>query len=131
MEILSESEYTAALKRIDALMDSPLESPEGDELGVLVALVEAYEARHYPIDTATPIEAIRFRLDQLGLGGSAEKVLEAAIALFEGDADAARHWLEQPALGLGERRPVDVMNTAAGREALYLLIQRLRHGSLP
>jgi len=42
-------------------------SAEGDRFEVMTTLVEAYEARHFPIDAPDPIEAIRFRMDQAGL----------------------------------------------------------------
>jgi len=65
--IKSESDYDAVLARIDALFDADIDTPEGDELDILVTLVESYEARHYPIDPPDPIEAIKFRMDQMGL----------------------------------------------------------------
>ena len=42
-------------------------TPEGDRLDVLATLIDAYEARHHPIDPPDPIEAIRFRMEQQGL----------------------------------------------------------------
>ena len=45
----TEQEYEAALKRVDELMDAELGTLEGEELDVLVDLVEAYESRHVPI----------------------------------------------------------------------------------
>jgi len=65
--IRTEDDYDAALKRIDQLMNAELETPEGDELDILVTLVEAYEAKHYPIPACDPIEAIKFRMEQMGL----------------------------------------------------------------
>ena len=65
--VKTEADYDMALARIDELMDARLDSPEGDELDVLVTLVEKYEAQHYPIDAPNPIEAIRFRMDQYDL----------------------------------------------------------------
>ncbi len=47
--IKTEEDYDAALAEIDRLMGSPLDSPEGDKLEVLVTLVEAYEAVRWPI----------------------------------------------------------------------------------
>lgn len=47
--IKTEADYEAALQKIDQLMDAELGTPEGDQLDVLVILVEAYEARHYSI----------------------------------------------------------------------------------
>ena len=65
--IRTEDDYDVALKRIDQLMNAELETPEGDELDILVTLVEAYEAKHYPIPACDPIEAIKFRMEQMGL----------------------------------------------------------------
>jgi HTH-type transcriptional regulator/antitoxin HigA len=64
--IRSEADYDEALRRVEALWGSTSETPEGDELDVLVSLIEAYEREHYPIDLPTPIEAIKFRLEQQG-----------------------------------------------------------------
>ena len=61
------ADYERALVRVDALMDAAPDSKEGDELDVLVTLIEKYEAIHYPIDAPNPIEAIRFRMDQYDL----------------------------------------------------------------
>lgn len=55
------------MARIDQLWDAEPNTPEGDELEVLVTLVEAFEAVHYPIDAPDPIAAICFRMEQLGL----------------------------------------------------------------
>jgi HTH-type transcriptional regulator / antitoxin HigA len=64
--IRSETDYDAALHRVEALWGSPSATTEGDELDVLVPLIEAYEREHYPIDLPTPIDAIKFRLEQQG-----------------------------------------------------------------
>ena len=65
--IRTEADHKAALARIDALMDAQAGSPEIDELSVLADLVESYEARRFPIELPTPVEAIRFRMEQAGL----------------------------------------------------------------
>ena len=62
-----EADYEAALARVDDLMDAELDTPQGDELDILVTLIEKYEAQHHPVDAPNPIEAIRFRMDQIGL----------------------------------------------------------------
>jgi len=62
--IQSLAEYEAALARISALMDAESETAEAEELNVLALLVEAYEAKHWPIDPPTPEEAARFRREQ-------------------------------------------------------------------
>jgi HTH-type transcriptional regulator / antitoxin HigA len=64
--IRTEQDYVIALRRIEALWGAATASPEGDELDVLVTLVEAYEREHYPVDLPDPIEAIKFRLEQTG-----------------------------------------------------------------
>jgi len=64
--IRNESDYEAALRRIEDLWGVPPESSEGDELDVLATLTEAYERERYPIDMPDPIEAIKFRLEQTG-----------------------------------------------------------------
>ena len=65
--IKCKADYDAALAHVDELMDAELDTPQGDELDILVTLIEKYEAQHYPIDAHNPIEAIRFRMDQNGL----------------------------------------------------------------
>ncbi|MFK7886973.1 MAG: type II toxin-antitoxin system HigA family antitoxin [Gammaproteobacteria bacterium] len=65
--IRTQADHDAALKRIAQLMSAKRDTPEGDELDVLTTLVEAYEKRHFPIEAADPVEAINFRIEQLGL----------------------------------------------------------------
>jgi HTH-type transcriptional regulator/antitoxin HigA len=84
--IHSEADYRAALERIDALMDGDPDpnSPEGQDLELFSVLVERYEDEQYPMDLPTPVEAIRFRMEQQKLKnkdlvpylGSASKVSE-------------------------------------------------------
>jgi HTH-type transcriptional regulator/antitoxin HigA len=65
--IRTEADHRAALARIDELMDAEAGTPEADELSVLADLVAIYEAKHFPIERPTPLEAIRFRMEQAGL----------------------------------------------------------------
>ena len=65
--IKTESDYEKALERIAALMDARPDTPEGDELDVLTTLVDVYEARHFPIGPADPVDAILFRMEQQNL----------------------------------------------------------------
>jgi HTH-type transcriptional regulator/antitoxin HigA len=65
--IKTERQHTAALKRIEQLMDARPNTPAGDELELLAALVEMYERQNFPVDLPDPIEAIRFRMEQQGL----------------------------------------------------------------
>ena len=65
--IRNEKDHRKALKRLEALWEAAPPTPEYDELEVLTTLVEAYEEHHYPLLPPDPIEAIRFRMEQLGL----------------------------------------------------------------
>lgn len=65
--IHNESDHDAALARLQALMDARPDTREGDEFEILVTLVEAYEAEHFPIDPPDPVDAILFRMDRQGL----------------------------------------------------------------
>jgi HTH-type transcriptional regulator/antitoxin HigA len=67
--IRSDDDLDRALDAISRLMAGDPEpgTPDGDSLEILSTLVEAYEAKHYPIEKPDPIEAIKFRMDQMGL----------------------------------------------------------------
>ena len=67
--IRTEADNRAALAEISKLMarDPAMGTAVGDRLDVLVTLVQAFEARHYPLDAPDPIAAIKFRMDQQGL----------------------------------------------------------------
>ena|SRR5687767_11875705 len=66
--IKNKRDYLAALDRLEKIFDAKIGTPEGDELEVLSILIEKYEKEHFPIDLPDPIEAIKFRLEQLGYG---------------------------------------------------------------
>jgi HTH-type transcriptional regulator/antitoxin HigA len=67
--IRTEADYKAALSEVSAYFDNEPApgTPDGDRFEILLTLVEAYEAKCYPIDLPDPIEAIKFRMDQAGL----------------------------------------------------------------
>ncbi|WP_153109878.1 helix-turn-helix domain-containing protein [Propionivibrio limicola] len=67
--IHTEADYKAALQVVSAYFDNEPEpgTPDGDRFEVLLTLVEAYEAKHYPVELPDPIEAIKFRMEQGGL----------------------------------------------------------------
>ena len=74
--IRTKRDYETALKAIEALMRAKRNTPEGDQLDVLVTLIEAYEAKHFPLDLPDPVEAIKYMLAQRNL---TVKVLVAYI----------------------------------------------------
>jgi len=65
--IKTEEEYNQALKRLEVIFDAPVDSQEGDEAELLSILIEKYEDEHYPIESPDPIEAIKFRMEQLDM----------------------------------------------------------------
>ena len=67
--IRTKADYKRALREVSAYFDDEPEpgSADGDRFEILTTLVEAYEAKHFPIDAPDPIEAIRFRMEQGGL----------------------------------------------------------------
>ena len=65
--IKSKRDYRRALKEIEGLMDAKRNTPAGDRLDVLVTLVEAWEARYFPLDLPDPVEAIKYHMEQKGL----------------------------------------------------------------
>jgi len=65
--IKTETECSAALARIEKLMDAKRASTQGEELELLSLLVQDFEERTFPVDKPDPLEAIRFRMEQQGL----------------------------------------------------------------
>jgi len=65
--IKTEEDYNQALKRLEVIFDAPIDSTEGDEAELLSILIEKYEDDHYPIEAPDPIEAIKFRMEQMDL----------------------------------------------------------------
>ena len=83
--IRSEADYQATLKEIDKLMESQPGTPEGDRMDVLVTLVEAYEAKNFPIpEPDDPVQVLEYYMESRGLSrtelvaylGSKERVSE-------------------------------------------------------
>ncbi len=65
--VKSKTQLNQALKRIDELWGAKHNTDKGDELDILVLLVEKYEEEHYPIPPSDPIEAIKFLMEQKAL----------------------------------------------------------------
>ena len=65
--IHNESDYKMALERVDYLWGAKPDTPEGDELDVLLVLIEGYESKHHPMPPSDPVNAILFLMDQLNL----------------------------------------------------------------
>src|ERR1700730_15633681 len=65
--IRSKADYEAALAEVERLWGAKAGTRAGDRLDVLATLIDAYESEHYPMDPPDPIEAIKFRMEQMGL----------------------------------------------------------------
>lgn len=67
--VRTEQDYEEVLRAVSPLFDNEPEpgSPEGDFFEIMCLLIEEYEKKHYPIDPPEPVEAIKFRMDQMGL----------------------------------------------------------------
>lgn len=65
--IRSDADYEAAMAEIESLWGGPNGTPEGDRLDVLATLIDAYETKHHPMDPPDPVEAIKFRMEQMGM----------------------------------------------------------------
>ncbi len=64
--IKTKKDYQRALKRLELIFDAKKDTYKGDELEILGILIDNYETKHFPIDFPDPIEAIKFRMEQLG-----------------------------------------------------------------
>ena len=65
--IKKQKDYKEALKKIDKLWNAKLNTKAGDELDILITLIEKYENDNYEILPPNPIEAIKFRMEQMNL----------------------------------------------------------------
>lgn len=65
--IKTEQDYKDSILRIEELWGAKKDTPGGDELDLLITLVESYETKHYPIAPPDPIDAIKFRMEQMGM----------------------------------------------------------------
>ncbi len=64
--IKNKKDYQNALERLELIFDAKKGSREGDELEILGILIEKYEDEHFPVGFPDPIEAIKFRMEQMG-----------------------------------------------------------------
>lgn len=68
--IRNEQDYQNALERLEVIFDSRKGTEEGDELEILSILIDRYENENFPIGLPDPIEAIKFRMEQMGMNQS-------------------------------------------------------------
>ena len=65
--IRNEKDYQKAFDRLEVIFDSKKGTEKGDELEILSILIDQYEKDNFPIDLPDPIEAIKFRMEQMGM----------------------------------------------------------------
>jgi HTH-type transcriptional regulator/antitoxin HigA len=65
--IKTEPDYQYALKRFEVIFDAKQGTTESDEADVLGLLIDAYEKKHFPIESPDPIEAIKIRMEEMKL----------------------------------------------------------------
>lgn len=116
--IRTKEDYEAACKRIDEIFQAKPGSPEDDELEVLATLVNAYEENHFPIGMPHPVEAIKIRMEDLGLSrkdlmehlgkssGRVSDILNCRRALTLGDVRILSSLLHLPAEVLSQEYPL-------------------------
>ena len=65
--VRNEKDYQKALKRLEVIFDAKKGTEKGDELEILSILIDRYENQNFPIGMPDPIEAIKFRMEQIGM----------------------------------------------------------------
>lgn len=65
--IRNEKDYQNALNRLEEVFEAKKGTDEGDELEILSILIDRYENENFPIGMPDPIEAIKFRMEQMGM----------------------------------------------------------------
>jgi HTH-type transcriptional regulator / antitoxin HigA len=65
--IRSEKDYNKALEKLEGIFDAKSGTKDGDELEILSILIDKYENEHFPIGMPDPVEAIKFRMEQMGM----------------------------------------------------------------
>ncbi len=64
--IKTQKDYKTALRRLEEIFDSPVNSEQGDEAEILTLLIDSYENEKYPIGEPDPVEAIKIRMEEMG-----------------------------------------------------------------
>jgi HTH-type transcriptional regulator / antitoxin HigA len=129
--IRTEEDYEAACKRIDEIFQAEPGSPEDDELEILATLVDAYEEKHFPIGMPHPIEAIKVRMEDLGLtrkdlmenlgksSGRVSDILNCRRALTLGDVRTLSKLLQLPTDVLSQEYPLEESTPKEARGATH------------
>lgn len=133
--IRTAQDHRNAVARIEKLMSATPNTPEGDELDVLATLVDAYEAKHYPISAPDPIMAIQFRMEQQQLS---RKDLEPFIGtrarvseILSGKRSLTLEMVRRLKDGLGISADLLIPSTAVAPKQNTRSVQSKRQRSRP
>lgn len=74
--IRNEEGYQAALDKLETVFYAKKGTPEGDHLEILSILIDTYENEHFPIGLPDPVEAVHFRMEQMGMKHISAEVLK-------------------------------------------------------
>ncbi len=127
--IRSEADYQTALKEIEILIESQPGTHEGDRMDVLVTLVEAYEAKHFPIpEPDDPVEVLEYYMESRGLSrsdliaylGSKERVSE----VLNRKRGLSLQMIQRLHAGLGI--PADLLIAKQGHKATSIVKSRTK-----
>ncbi len=125
--IRSEADYQTALKEIEKLIESQPGTPEGDRMDVLVTLVEAYEAKRFPIpEPDDPVQVLEYYMESRGLSrsdliaylGSKERVSE----VLNHKRGLSLQMIQRLHTGLGI--PADLLVGKQGHKAIPIVKSR-------
>src|SRR3990172_3046815 len=115
--IRNEADYDQALAEVDRLWGAKQGTPNGDRLDVLLVLVEHYEVKHHPIDPPDPVEAIKFRMEQMNL---TRKDLEPLIGPRGRVAEV-----------INRRRPLSLSMIRKLHQSLHIPLESLIQTTVP
>ena len=126
--IKTETQFADTMARVEAIFDANLGTARGDELELLLMLVEKYEEKAFPVGLPDPITALRFRMEQQQLKpkdlvpyiGSKSKVSE----VLSGQRELSLTMIRKLVTGLGipavvllqEPRPIPKSHSARPRK---------------
>jgi HTH-type transcriptional regulator/antitoxin HigA len=125
--INSEKDYEEALKLAEELimLDPETNSDEGEQLAILTALIKDYELKSFPVSLPSPVEAIKFRMEQSGLTkndlipfiGSKSRVSE----IFNGKRQLTMEMVRRLESGLGIPAKVLIQKTTINDDSNFEL----------
>jgi HTH-type transcriptional regulator / antitoxin HigA len=121
------------LKEIESLMMAAPDTPEGEKLDVMVTLIEAFEAKHFPMDLPGPVEATKFEMERKGLTvkdlepmiGKSNRVYE--ILIHKRSFSLKMAWKLRQGLGIPAESLIKPPRTHAKQNLRYVSLRYPEH----